>query len=540
VLNSILANVIAGLGLFFSGLRMVDANLRQATGRRLRTVISALTARRWMAGLVGLATGALVQSSSGIAFILVSLVATGLTTVRRVLPILTWANVGCSALVFVAVLDLRLAILYLIGLAGAAFAFDRSHKSDSFGAVFGIGMLFYGIELMKEAAAPLQSMPWFPGMLENDGRSYILAFAASTIFSFVTQSSTAVSILAIGFAQTGLTGAYPTMMALYGANLGSTFSRMLLSSTLKGSVRQLTAFQDLFKITGAALFVPLLYLEATAGLPLVHALVSLVSDQIDRQMALVFLVFNLTTALLFTAAQPAIIALLERWLPADGQEDLGRPLYLYDEALREPATALDLLEKEHLRLAKRLLTYPHAVRAAAGSMERQQVRDAREAFAAVARRVEHFQHELVNRPLGNAETARLTRLQSRLNLIEYIEDSLSMLITATERVPAGGQLGERISTFVEALDFVVLTLVDALETGDADQIEMLAQITEDRGAFVERVRQEYFAGEGSSQGADRAVLLQVTSIFERVVWMVQRMSRLLEVRPTGQAEGQPA
>jgi hypothetical protein len=54
------------------------------------------------------------------------------------------------------------------------------------------------------------------------------------------------------------------------------------------------------------------------------------------------------------------------------------------------------------------------------------------------------------------------------------------------------------------------------------------------------VRQEYFAGEGSSQGADRAVLLQVTSIFERVVWMVQRMSRLLEVRPTGQAEGQPA
>src|SRR5215470_17082157 len=143
MLNSILANLIAGLGLFFSGLRMVDANLRQATGRQLRAIIGRLTHSKGVASFVGLVTGALVQSSSGIVFILVSLVSSGLTTVRRALPIVTWANVGCCALIFAAVLDLRLAILYLLGVAGAAFAFDRTHKSDAFGAVFGIGMLFY-------------------------------------------------------------------------------------------------------------------------------------------------------------------------------------------------------------------------------------------------------------------------------------------------------------------------------------------------------------------------------------------------------------
>ena len=119
--NSILASIIAGLGLLFSGLRMVDANLRQATGRKLRTMIGRLTGNAWIASLVGVATGALVQSSSGIVFILVSLVTSGLTTVTAVLPIITWANVGSSALIFAAFLDLRLAILYLIGVAGAAF-----------------------------------------------------------------------------------------------------------------------------------------------------------------------------------------------------------------------------------------------------------------------------------------------------------------------------------------------------------------------------------------------------------------------------------
>src|SRR5262249_1844416 len=220
---------------------MVDASLRESTGRQLRLVVRRLTTHPAVAALVGVITGALVQSSSGIVFILVSLVTSGLATVRQVLPILTWANVGCSSLVFAAVIDLRLAILYLVGVAGAAFAFNRSGRNHVFGAVFGVGMLFYGIELMKTRAEPLRARGWFVSALSGSSyHGYLIAVGASTAFSFATQSSVAVSILAIGLAQTGLLGPFPTMMAIYGANLGSTFSRMVLSSAFKGSVRQLT------------------------------------------------------------------------------------------------------------------------------------------------------------------------------------------------------------------------------------------------------------------------------------------------------------
>jgi phosphate:Na+ symporter len=528
MLNSILANLIAGLGLFFGGLRMVDANLRQATGRQLRTIIGQLTRSAWIAGPVGLVTGALVQSSSGIVFILVSLVASGLTTVRRVLPIITWANVGCSALIFATVLDLRLAILYLVGLAGAAFAFDRMNKNHAAGAVFGIGMLFYGIELMKVGAEPLKNQPWLLSLLNGNGQSYILALASGAIFSFVTQSSTAVSILAIGLAQTGLLGPFSTMMALYGANVGSTFARMVLSSALKGSVRQLTAYQDLLKISGAILFVFLLYLEAIEGIPLVRALVERLATRIDQQMAFVFLLFNLTTAVIFTVLQPAILRLLQWWLPADEQEDLSKPQFLYDEALSEPATALDLIEKEQLRLAKRLRAYSAAMRAGPASKERQEALRVHTPFAAVASRVEQFQHDLVNQQLGPDETERLTKLQNRLSLIVYLEDSLKALTAATESVALDGHLGELLSTFVEGLDFVMLTLIEALEAGGAEPLALLVQITEDRGDLMERIRQDYLADEGSVGTADRAVLLQVTSVFERVIWMTQRLARLID------------
>ena len=86
----------------------------------------------------------------------------------------------------------------------------------------------------------------------------------------------------------------------------------------------------------------------------------------------------------------------------------------------------------------------------------------------------------------------------------------------------------RVSTFVEALDFVLLPLIDALESGAGEPVDQLVQITEDRGGFVERVRQEYLADEASVTANDRAVLLQVTSVFERAVWMTHRLARLID------------
>jgi phosphate:Na+ symporter len=532
MLNSILANMVAGLGLFFSGLRMVDANLRQTTGRQLRGIVGRLTRNVWVASLVGIATGALVQSSSGVVFILVSLVSSGLTTVRRALPIVTWANVGCGALIFIAVLDMRLAILYLIGLAGVAYAFDRSHRREVFSALFGVAMLFYGIELMQVGAEPLRQLPQFAELVNGSGQSFLLSFLAGAALSFATQSATAVSILAIGLVRTGLLGPFAAMMALYGANVGSTIARMVLSSALRGTVRQLTAYQDLFKITGAALFATLLYVESYARVPLVLALVQHMTTRVDRQMAIVFLLFNLTMAIVFTMAQPALVKLLERWFPADEHEDLSIPQFLYEEALTEPSTALDLLAHEQLALARRLRGYIEAMRSAPGSTLRDHARRIHQPFAIVAMRTEQFQHDLANRQVGPDEAERLAKLQSRLSLLVYLEDSLRDLFSTTDAVPPEGRLGRLLSTFIESLDFVLLSMIEALEDG-GEAAELLVQITGDRSDLVERIRQRFLRDEHQVGPEERVMLLQITSVFERVIWMTHRLARLIVSRANG-------
>jgi phosphate:Na+ symporter len=141
--------------------------------------------------------------------------------------------------------------------------------------------------------------------------------------------------------------------------------------------------------------------------------------------------------------------------------------------------------------------------------------------------IELFQKELLNFQLGSVEMEQLTRLQGRLSLIVYLEDSLRTLHAATESVPRNGPLADLVSTFVEGLDFVLLTAIDALESKDAGVVEMLTAITSDRGDLVERIRNDFVANKTPSP-ADWAVLLQVTSVFERIVWMTHCMARLME------------
>jgi phosphate:Na+ symporter len=344
-----------------------------------------------------------------------------------------------------------------------------------------------------------------------------------------------VSILVIGLAQKGLLGPFQAMTALYGANIGSTFARMVLSSALTGSVRQLTAFQDLFKATGSTLFMVMLYLEASLGVPLVYAFVSHLSSKTDRQMAFVYLLLNTTMAILFSVFQGSILRLLERWLPGDDTENLSRPQFLYYEALEEPSTALDLIEREQLRLIKALITYTQAMRAGAQTAEHQSAARIHQQFGSIANHIDQFQHELTSKQLGAEELERLTQLQGRLSLIVYIEDNLRALNSSAEAVPKKGPLADLFSTFTESLDFLLLTVIDALEGKDLGIVEMLSGMTSERGELMERIRSDFLAEETAAP-AERAVLFEVTSLFERIVWMTNRLSRLMN---TGFSKAKP-
>ncbi len=110
----IIGSLLAGLGLFFVGIKTLTTNLRELTGRRFRQFLERSTRYPILSAAGGALLGATMQTGSAITFILVGMVGAGMISVERSLPIRLGAAVGTSTMVFIATLDIHLFILFLL------------------------------------------------------------------------------------------------------------------------------------------------------------------------------------------------------------------------------------------------------------------------------------------------------------------------------------------------------------------------------------------------------------------------------------------
>jgi phosphate:Na+ symporter len=528
-MSKIVASFVAGLGLFFLGLHLVGNYLKQASSRRFRSLIARFTDHVWRGSLLGLLAGLFMQSTSAVAVILASMVASGLVTVRQALPIVLWTNVGTTLIVFVSVLDLELLVLYCLGLSATVFAFSGEVRWKPLcGFLLGISLLFFGIHLMKTSAADLRSFDWFRALLDQTHGSYLLAFAAGALLSFLTQSTTAVALLTVTLAHAGLLRVEEMMMIVYGGNLGSTFARMILASGLKGSSRQIGRFQDLFKIGGALLFVLLFYLEVDGGVPLVKALCSALSDRLESQAALINLLCNLVPALILWPLLGPTQRLLDRYWPATAAEDFAKLKYLYPQALSDPETAIDLIEKEQMRLLTRLPEHVNALRPAEPGKGRTADRALHHAFEVLFKEVQAYLASLFHEPLSRTTSERLTNVHDRQGVIGALEETVRQMVSAVEETPPSAQLAPLVQNMTEALDFLLVTAGEAAATLDPEEADLLAGLCGDRGKLLERIRNLYLSSEQGLPPRDKLLLLGLTTHFDRVVWNVRRLAVLLQ------------
>src|SRR5262249_29360247 len=143
-----LGTLVAGIGFFFFGLYLLNSHLQQAAGRGFRRLLTSVTGRTWPSSLFRVLPRAITRSASAVAIILGSMTASGLLTVRRALPIVAWANVGVTFLIFITLLDIRLAVLYFLGISAVAYSFDRRPRWHLlFGVVLGASLLLFGLDM---------------------------------------------------------------------------------------------------------------------------------------------------------------------------------------------------------------------------------------------------------------------------------------------------------------------------------------------------------------------------------------------------------
>ncbi|WP_338663862.1 Na/Pi symporter [Pararoseomonas sp. SCSIO 73927] len=522
----LIATLLGGLGLFLAGVRGLGSALQGMAGRRLRTAVARATRGGLSAALTGAALGALTQSSNAVTFVAASMVQAGLLPLARALPVVAWCNLGTVVLVLAASLDLRLAALWLIGVAGCAITLGRhggGRWKAALEAAFQLGLLFLGLAILKSGAAPLREAGALREAMELAGHALLPPFLLGTIVALVAQSSSTVTILAIALAEVGLLDGAQAGMAVCGASLGSGLSVLLLAGGLRGAARRLATFQALFKAAGATLLaIPFIVWQFQPGLPLPFA-----GTDLPHRLGLLFVALQLVPALLLPLITPYLPKLLERLSPTTPEETLSQPKFLYDQALDDVPTALDLAGQEQARLFGRLPWLLDGVREEGrGGADRATVSAAGDA---VERRIAAFLEEALARcprqELGRA--VALQNLNGVLAPLREAADGLAVALEAASRREAGDPVQALAAPLAEALHLLLTELHEAALSGDPTDAGTLAELAADRSAMMDGLRRR-IARAGADlppEGVD--LLFRVTALFERAVWLIRRGALLL-------------
>lgn len=522
-----LGYMLGGIGVFFVGLHLLSSGLKQLAGRRFRLHFARWVGTDTKAGVMGFTAGFLSQSMSALAFIISSLVGAGILPVRRGMLVIFWANAGIGIMILLAVLNIKALVLLLLGVTGVAFAFKRPRGYEAVcQAFFGGAMLFYGLIMLRTGAEPLAAMPWFEAALAYSHSSALLAFGVGAILTALCQSSTAVSILAIALTQVGLFSMEQTMMLIYGANVGSGMISWLLSGVIQGTARQLVMTQVFFNFIAAAVFVPLFYLETLAGVPLVKALMQSLNLPLEQQAALVYLLFNWGGAIVLTLLVGPFQRIVARLYPAAEEEKWSRPHYLRDEGGEAPEVTLGLLVREQSRLlcflaryCNLLLNPPEAAQCS------HTVEKLHGAYETVSREVNVRASETIRQPLSHDGVELLVIIQNKQKQIDALENLLYQFTPVYSQLQGALQQAFQ-TTFLQGLEFLLNTACEADVSGDAEDVQQLMRLTRDRGDVFQSVRAAYLQGEHTLSMHERNTFLELTGLFERMVWTLGRLASL--------------
>lgn len=234
LLTKLIFEAGGGLGIFLLGMRYMSDGMQAVAGERLRILINAVTNNRILACMVGITVTCLIQSSSITTVMVVGMVNAGVMTLVQSVGVILGANIGTTITGWILALKIGKYGLPIIGFAALFFLFSKREKVKfTFMLILGLGMIFFGLELMSNGFRPLRYMDgfqaWFARFSPHDYFGVLKCCLVGAVLTAIVQSSSATLGITISLATVGAID-FPTAAALVlGENIGTTITAFLAS-----------------------------------------------------------------------------------------------------------------------------------------------------------------------------------------------------------------------------------------------------------------------------------------------------------------------
>lgn len=296
----------AGIFLLAGGLALMRYGLNRLLWHRLQTMLILATGTAWRGLVSGAIAAALFQSSTAVCLLTIGLVTAEYLTFRQALGVVLGANIGtCTT---VGILGFFSTAALLPALLAAAIPALLARRTRSFGlAAVGLAGLFGGLSLLNDAMTGLQNWETARHLLHLAGASSWHGMLAGVLITFMFQSSSAATAMLMSLTAGGAFSMATAAYIVYGANLGSCLSSVLVSTVAPLAARRVAAAHVLVNVLGILLFWPIT--EPLA------ALTGKFSSDAAARVALLHTIFNIAASLAVLPAAGPFARLVECLLP---------------------------------------------------------------------------------------------------------------------------------------------------------------------------------------------------------------------------------
>ena len=350
-------SLLAGLGAFLFGFKVLSDNIEKLATNRLRSWFDK-TGKSRLAGVgIGTAVTAIIQSSSATTVMVVGFVNAGLMSLFQATTVIMGANIGTTITAYIASMAEIPLIEFVTAFTCVGVFMNMLCKSDKVKTIglmlAGLGLVFLGLEYMSGAMSIYKDSPEFRNFLTTVSNPFLLLIIG-LIFTAIVQSSSAVTSLIIVMVGQGLVignGGNDVLFLVLGSNIGTCITAILSSIGANTNAKRASLIHLMFNVFGSVIFTVFLLCWPTF---MQDTLVTWFPNAAGLQIALFHTFFNVVCTCMFLPMANIFVKIATCIIPGKkgAGETAGDSVLLDERFITTPSVAVSQANKAASRMAE--------------------------------------------------------------------------------------------------------------------------------------------------------------------------------------------
>ncbi len=484
----------------------MSQSLEKLAGGKLETTLRKMTSNPFKSLGLGAGVTVAVQSSSAVTVMLVGLVNSGIMTLDQTVGVIMGSNIGTTLTAWILSIagiesdNIFISILKpenfspLVAFIGIIlFMLSKKKKSQDIGMIMlGFSVLMFGMELMKNAVAPLADIPEFQKLLIAFSVP-IVGVLFGAIFTGIIQSSAASVGILQALSMTGTISYRMAIPIIMGQNIGTCVTALISSIGVNRNAKRVTVVHMSFNIIGTVVCMLVFYSLDT----LMHF--AFLDNAINPlEIAFVHSIFNIITTIILLPLSNLLVKLAYKIIPdSKNSKTEDKTVWLDERLLASPPLAVSQCKqkaKGMAKLSKAALHDALGIMLKYDKITADSVEAAEQKIDIMEDKLATYMLKLSQKELTEADSNTITELLHTIGDFERISDHAINIVNISQEINESGlefsdEAKADFTTLFAALTEISELSVNAFNKNDlalAYKVEPLEEVIDNLTSKIKR------------------------------------------------------